>query len=46
MVKKEKNKITFNLFYDDSSIDLQSLIDEYLITLYKRNSEANGWYYE
>ena len=42
MVKKEKNKITFNLFYDDSSIDLQSLIDEYLITLYKRNSEANG----
>lgn len=42
MVKEEKNKITFNLFYDDSSIDLQSLIDEYLITLYKRNSEANG----
>lgn len=42
MVKKEKNKITFNLFYDDSNVDLQSLIDEYLITLYKRNSEVNG----
>ena len=46
MVKKEKKQITFNLFYDDSNVDLQSLIDEYLITLYKRNSEANGWYYE
>lgn len=39
MVKKE---ITFNLFYDDSNVDLQSLIDEYLMTLYIRNSEANG----
>ena len=46
MVKEEKKQITFNLFYDDSNVDLQSLIDEYLITLYKRNSEANGWYYE
>ena len=42
MVKKEKKQITFNLFYDDYNIDLQSLIDEYLITLYKRNSEVNG----
>ena len=46
MVKEEKKQITFNLFYDDSNVDLQSLIDEYLITLYKRNSASNGWYYE
>ena len=43
---KEKKEITFNLIYDESGLDLQSLIDEYLITLYKRNSKAKGWYYE
>lgn len=40
MDKKNKN-ITFNLFYD-GEMDLQSLIDEYLLTLYLKNEEANA----
>lgn len=39
---KEKKEITFNLIYDESGLDLQSLIDEYLITLYMKKSDANG----
>lgn len=39
MDKKNKN-ITVNLFYDYED-DLQSLIDEYLITLYLRKIELD-----
>ena len=38
----EIDKTTFNIYYEeDNSVNLQDLIDEYLITLYKKNA----WYY-
>lgn len=37
---KENKNMTFNLFYDEET-NLQSLIDEYLLTLYLKSEEIN-----